>query len=158
MKASFLFLFISLSLYSSNKIVTRAISGQGEKVEKSRITEITLERKGCFGTCPIYKVTLRSDNTFTYIGERNVTHIGESKGWVYFDRIAKWIESQGFFNMKDKYAEGWADAEIVVTTAVRDGQRKTVTTYNSGEPPVELWAINAVIDGEISRGMQLIRK
>jgi Domain of unknown function (DUF6438) len=158
LKPSFLFLVISISLYSYDNTVTRAISGQGKKVEKSRITEITLERKGCYGTCPIYKVTLRSDNTFTYIGIKNVTQIGESTGWVYFDRIAKWMESQGFFNMNDKYAEGWADSEVVVTTAVRDGQRKTVTTYNSGEPPLELWAINAVIDGEISRGMQRIRK
>jgi Domain of unknown function (DUF6438) len=158
MKALFLFMVISLSLYPHDRYGSRAISGQGEKAEKSRITEITLERNGCFGTCPIYKVTLRSDNTFTYLGERNVTHVGERTGWVHFDRIAKWIETQGFFNMKDKYAVGWADSEVVVTTAVRDGQRKTVKTHNSAEPPDELWAINAVIDGEISRGMQHIRK
>lgn len=158
MKASSLFLVISLSLSLCDKTISRAISGQSEKVEKIRITEITLDRQGCLGSCPIYKVTLRNDNIFTYIGKKNVTHIGESAGWIYFDRIAKWIETQGFFNMKDKYAEEVSDAEVVVTTAVRDGQRKTVTTHDSSKPPVELWAINSVIDGEISKRMQGIRR
>ena len=37
---------------------------------------ITLERTACFGTCPIYKLTVYGDGRVEYEGERFVTVTG----------------------------------------------------------------------------------
>ena len=117
--------------------------------DAARISEITLERKGCYGGCPIYKVVFSRDNTATFTGIRYVDRIGAYKSGIDFTRIAQGVNSQGFFDLRDEYAVGTFDAGVVVTTAVRQGIRKTVTTYDSAAPPLELWGINAAIDGVV---------
>ncbi len=120
----------------------------------SRISEIKLKRLGCYGSCPVYEVTLRNDGTATFIGYANVSRIGTYHASEYqfnFDKLADWIEHAGFFELENEYARGWVDAEVVSTSVVNDSIRKTVMTYNSGEPPTELWAIDAVIDGVVAR-------
>ncbi len=44
------------------------------------ITELTLERGPCLGTCPIYRITLRSDGTGTYVGWNHAERIGVYSG------------------------------------------------------------------------------
>ena len=39
------------------------------------LTEISLERTPCFGSCPVDKVVLRPDGTATYIGRRFVERV-----------------------------------------------------------------------------------
>jgi hypothetical protein len=120
-----------------------------KRQDSSQITEITMERKGCNGGCPVYKVTFSPDGKATYVGIRNVEHLGEYQGGVYFPKLAAWIESQNFFSLMDKYSEGNLDSEVVITTVVKRGIRKTVTTFNSGAAPLTLWGINTAIDGAI---------
>lgn len=115
-----------------------------------QITEITLERTACFGTCPIYKITLRRDGTATYVGRRFVDRIGTYKGNVYgFERLAQFVEAQGFFKMNNEYTVAVTDLPSAITSAVRQGQRKTVTDYGDKEP-LELWAIEHAIDGIVA--------
>ena len=118
------------------------------------ISEITLKRHGCYGGCPVYEVTLRSDGTASYTGHRFVDRIGTYRAKYQFqfnfDQIASWMERKGFFELADEYEIGLVDAEVVTTSAVRDSIRKSVTTYNSLEP-AKLWEINTVIDGVASR-------
>lgn len=117
------------------------------------ISEITLSHKGCYGPCPVYDVTLRSDGTATFLGHRNVDRLGSYHARDHqfdFDRLVEWLESQEFFDLDERYADTKMDAEVVTTTAVRDSKRKVVTTWNSSEPPTKLWAINAVLGDVIS--------
>jgi hypothetical protein len=39
-------------------------------------TNVTFERTPCFGTCPVYKVSVSGDGTVTFVGERNVDSVG----------------------------------------------------------------------------------
>jgi len=65
------------------------------------ITEISLERKGCFGPCRVYKVTLRGDGSATYICKENVERIGTFTNHQFwpvtyqFKRLADAIAGQG---------------------------------------------------------------
>src|SRR5262249_51931069 len=71
------------------------------------ITEITLERTPCFGTCPVDRVTLRADGSASYTGTRYVDRLGEYKGTIgreEFDRLAAFLVSQKFFTLSDRYA------------------------------------------------------
>jgi hypothetical protein len=115
---------------------------------RTRISEIVLERSGCFGICPIYRITLRKDRTASYVGKRHVEKVGNYYGEAWqFDRLAHWIEMEHFSSFESEYEKGISDADVVRTSIVLDGRRKTVTTYASGGGPIELWAINAAIDG-----------
>jgi hypothetical protein len=116
-----------------------------------QITEITVERKGCFGGCPVYSITLRRDGSATYIGKRFVERIGtfasKNRYPIDFAPLAKVIDYEGFFGLGEKYNVGSVDAEVVTTTVIRNNQSKAVTTFNSGKGPVELWIIDTLLDG-----------
>jgi hypothetical protein len=114
---------------------------------RDQITEVTLERTACFGTCPIYKVTLRSDGTILYEGQRFVQMMGTYRGTAYgFDRLAKFILKENYFDLKDDYSANVTDMPSAITSVVRDGKRKMINDYG-GFGPVELWAIETAIDG-----------
>jgi hypothetical protein len=121
---------------------------------KDQITEITLERTGCFGTCPIYKVTLRRDGTISYNGKQYVQLKGAYEGRAYgFDRMAQLILASGYFKLKDNYTANATDLPSAVTSVVANGKRKTIENYGDFGP-VELWGIEMAIDG-ILRGATL---
>jgi hypothetical protein len=46
-----------------------------------------------------------------------------------------------------QYGGGTVDAEVVVTTAVRKGQSKMVTTHDSSKDPNDLWLVDTLIGG-----------
>lgn len=127
---------------------------QDKQPSPELITEITLERMGCFhGTCPVYQVSLRKDGTATYTGKKYVERIGQYRGKIYthqFERLARWLELQGYFKLQKNYAEGMSDAEESITSVVRGDIRKTVYTRNTEDHPIELWGINAAIDDVVA--------
>lgn len=126
-------------------IVTAAQTQSSQ--DNDQITEVTLERTTCFGTCPAYKVTLLSDGTIIYEGRRFVEKMGTYKGEAYgFDRLAQLILAQKYFDMKDDYFRPITDMPSAITSVVRAGKRKTITDY-AGSGPVELWGIEMAIDG-----------
>ena len=136
-------------VHLARRLALNSPSTVGE-YEKSTVSEITLERHGCFGSCPVYKIVLRADGTASYVGTANVARLGTYQGEIYFWRLAKWVETQGFFELQNEYATNWVDSEQATTSVVRDGERKTVWMGNTNEPPDALWGINAAIDGEAS--------
>ena len=124
-----------------------ACSAQTSSQDKDRITEVTLERTSCFGTCPDYKVTLRRDGTIIDEGRRFVQMMGTYKGEAYgFDRLAQLILAQKYFDMKDDYSRPITDMPSAITSVVRAGKRKTIVDY-AETGPIELWSIEMAIDG-----------
>jgi len=97
------------------------------------ITEIYLARSGhCGGPCPIYSVTLRKDGTAIYTGYENVTRLGTHHGKIhgyYFFRLARLLDSEGFFQMKNAYPDEedkvrvyshWTEVSVGATRASRN--------------------------------------
>lgn len=118
------------------------------------ISEITLERERCYGSCPVYKVILRRDGSATYIGKENVSRIGEYRSQVYpyqplgaeFIRLARLVASQGYLKMNDHYTALTTDSDTVITSIVHNGKRKTIVNYDN-QAPIELYGIERAIDG-----------
>lgn len=137
-------------LAASILILACALVGASQTLssqDQDQITEVTLERTACFGTCPIYKVTVRRDGTISYEGKRFVQLEGSYKGTTYgFDRLAQLISSQGYFNFKDDYSINATDLPTAITSVVSGGKRKTIRNYGDAGP-VELWGIEMAIDG-----------
>jgi len=117
------------------------------------ISEISLERKGCFGSCPIYKVTLKRDGSVVYVGKDFVKRRGTFRGKLhgyYFNQLAELMYRQGFFNLKERYSAPVTDQDTVITSVVRDGKLTSVQNYG-GEAPVELWGIESAIDAVVEQ-------
>lgn len=119
-----------------------------------RVTEIVLERHGS-PLGPAYTITFKKGATTRlplgkawYVGKRHVSKMGTYSGDVWdFDRLAAWIEMQHFSDFDDEYNKGVYEGEIVTTSITIGRVRKTVTNYAAGAGPIELWVINAAIDG-----------
>ena len=116
---------------------------------KPGISEIHLERTACYGTCPVYKVILRNNGSLEYEGIQNVKRIGKYRGKINlwgFDKLVQLIEKSNFMDMQDRYSIDMTDMPTVYTTVVyADGKKKRIMNYgNAG--PVELWAIEQLID------------
>jgi Domain of unknown function (DUF6438) len=113
---------------------------------------ITLNRTGCFGTCPVYRVTLNVDGAAEYKGTKHVPRIGTFVGRVRFydfAQLALLAERAGFMSLRERYAGDWTDDETTsLTIRARTGQEKTVEDYGSFGPP-ELWALQRAIDGVV---------
>jgi hypothetical protein len=113
---------------------------------------IMLGRSGCFGTCPVYRVTLNVDGTAVYEGVAHVDRIGTFVGRVpFYDfaQLALLAERAGFMTLQERYAGSWTDAETTrITIRARSGKEKTVDDYGAFGPP-ELWALQRAIDGVV---------
>jgi hypothetical protein len=113
------------------------------------ISEIGIERAGCFGPCPVYVCIIRSNGTVRFHGGGHVDKIGE---WVTtidpykFNRLADFIAESGYAQLQDTFPFSVTDADTVYTTFVMKGRRKVFMNYASSGPP-KLWALQQLIDG-----------
>ncbi len=113
---------------------------------------ITISRRGCFGTCPIYVASLRSDGAATFNGGRNAPRTGTYVGKAYFGdfaRLALFVEQSGFMQLQSRYTAPGTDQEtVVVSITMRDGTTKEVSNYGRFGPP-NLWILERAIDAVI---------
>jgi len=114
--------------------------------QKSGDDSITLERTACFGTCPMYKVTVTSDGAVTFNGERFTKTTGIAKGKISredFRQLVSEFEKINYFSLPDSYTPGTPVCPQRVTdmpsanTSIRlKGKTKSVAHYygcgNSG--------------------------
>jgi hypothetical protein len=117
----------------------------------NRITEVTVKHTGCYGPCPVYKISFKSNGEALYVGEEYVDKIGTFKGRIYegsFLYLSRFIENEGFFAMKDWYPENCivTDLEHTIVSVIRDGKRKSVDSMG-GVGPIERWGIEEAIEG-----------
>lgn len=108
---------------------------------RSQATLITLERKPCFGTCPVYVVTVTGDGVVVFDGRAHVDSIRRVTSRIDTDHVAGLIrlfdESQ-FFTLDDRYLYGEqncrqyaADAPIVITS-ITTGNRAKKVEHDAG--------------------------
>ena len=111
---------------------------------------IELERTGCLGTCPAYKVTLRKGGSSTYEGvafaERQGAWLGDIDIWAY-GRLCYLIDELRFRELSPSYEASWTDAETVRLTVVPSGRATplTVSEYG-GIGPARLWALQLAVE------------
>lgn len=101
---------------------------------------IVLSEGACFGTCPIYDMTLRPNGTFSLYGERFVKETGPQEGSIGVDA---WTEATAALEAADFWSVGavqtpetlsncQTDAPTArVTWRTEDGREKTLI-YDAG--------------------------
>jgi hypothetical protein len=112
---------------------------------------VTLERGPCFGTCPVFKVTVYTDGTVVYEGERFVATEGEQKTTIEPEVVAQLVagfEAAGYFDWEDEYTEMTVtDLPTITTSVTREGETKRITRYaGDRNAPVALPYLETWID------------
>lgn len=98
---------------------------------------VTLERTPCFGTCPVYRVTIMRSGEVRFHGKQHVAHTGLATVTIPTPRVDSLLlelEAGGYFGFADAYvmdspACGMyaTDSPTVITSVrVRDGETKTI--------------------------------
>jgi hypothetical protein len=92
---------------------------------------ITLERTGCYGKCPSYRVTVSTDG-IVFDGGGFVVASGKHKAKVAADEVrnfAKKFVAADFYSMDAKYRAGVTDNPTFMLSIEIDGHKKEVVDY-----------------------------
>lgn len=110
--------------------------------------EITLERTACFGTCPIYTVSIFGNGTVTYQGERFVKTLGVQTYDIPVsdvEELVALIYLKNYFSLNERYEVGATDLPTVITSVRVGSETKSVENYGDAGP-AQLHEIEKKVD------------
>jgi len=124
--------------------------------DKLKSAIISLERSGCLGPCPVYKITIYGSGKVVYKGEKFVKVVGERTITVDREKIEKLLadfEKSGYFSLEDKYEGGPTDATSAITSITLSNKKKTINDYHaSPNSPAILRDLENQIDAVVNSG------
>ena len=94
--------------------------------------QITLERSPCFGTCPVYVLTVSADGSVEYKGDSFVLAEGRQTATVSAEEVAALytaVRSADFFALEEGYAIEATDIPTATTTVTAEGRTMTISRY-----------------------------
>jgi hypothetical protein len=98
---------------------------------------ITLERTACFGTCPVYTVTVRDDGSVSYDG-RSFVRVPGKYAWQIDPAMVRALADEmtraGFFDLKKEYTAMITDMPTTYTTLSIGARTKRVKDYFDAPP------------------------
>ena len=110
--------------------------------------EITLERTGCYGTCPVYSVTIHSDGTVIYEGKHFVRILGIQTYTIPEESVTELVGmfyEINYFSLHDRYDVSVTDLPTVITSITIGNETKRVSNYANAGPP-RLYELESKID------------
>jgi len=112
---------------------------------------VSLERGMCFGTCPVYTVTLFENGSVFFHGERFVKETGNLTDTVNgsgFADILQACNESGFFQMNDEYVNlDMTDMPSAIITVQNGSGIKRVEHYHGDtKAPANLTVLEDLID------------
>jgi hypothetical protein len=125
------------------------------RVERSGLTAddyIRLERTPCFGSCPVYSLTIKGNGETEFTGKMYVKVTGTLHSHVDLDSVYELFDeadAMHFFDLNDRYESKKINDTIteMVTdlpgrriTVQRGGKMKTVYDYYGGPPQLRQFA------------------
>lgn len=104
-------------------------------------TLITFERTPCFGTCPVYKVSVNGSGGVRFEGTRNVDSVGVFSGRIDAAAVAalsRAFDDAQYFALDSKYTYGESNCRDYGTdasrilTSLRAGERAKSVEHDLG--------------------------
>lgn len=116
------------------------------------VTEIALQRTGCYGACPAYQVTVRVDGVVEYWGgdfaPRQGRHSGQAGTSLSY--LATLARELGLYEMKSYYSRPVSDNPTTFVSIVRNGKRTLIMDYGAAGP-LRLIAFQEMVDRVLER-------
>ena len=133
---------------------TLDVDNTASNIEESEVM-ITLERTVCFGTCPIYRVTIYGDGRVEYEGTDYVEVKGTQSSNIGADGVSQLVEAfveAGYFEWNDAYNNrNVTDMPTVITSITLEGQTKRIERYEGdASAPLELVKLENLIDTSVN--------
>ncbi len=113
----------------------------------STIRTVRLERRGCYGPCPRYTLTVSATGLASYSGDSESPRKGKFQGKVWFEPLGQWIETQPGLLDRSESENRLVDLETVSLTFTRASGPAIVKTFNVPTDRHDLWAAAMVVDG-----------
>ena len=104
----------------------------------STFRKITLRRTPCYGSCPVYELTILGTGEVTYLGEAHVAKAGAHSWRISgrrLERLAEAFERARYSPLEDRYtSREFTDAPGCLTSVeYEDGSSKSIVHYH-GDP------------------------
>ena len=97
---------------------------------------VSLERTACYGTCPIYTVTVLGDGTVLWEGRRFVKVTGKAKAKLSEAKLTALedaFKEADFFSLADTYVQYDMTDQPSAITQFDDGKRKKSIRHYHGD-------------------------
>jgi hypothetical protein len=112
---------------------------------------IRINRTPCYGTCPVYRMTVKADGNVKFFGQDHTEIKGETEGEISQEKIKQLIEEfkkANFFALQDKYTteDCATDMPSANTTIFINGQVKKIEHNVGCKAPPELGVLENKID------------
>ena len=130
---------------------------QGPGLSAAENPVVTLERTPCFGTCPVYRVSISRSGAVRFAGKHHVTRQGEATAQIpaaRVDSLLAELEAGGYFGFADAYVmdspacgQYATDSPTVITSVAAAGRSKTIRhDYGCFAAPAQLVTLERLID------------
>ena len=129
--------------------------GQTSPYAPYNITQLEFERTACERNCRAYKVTVRADGRFEYVGVNAVSKLGVHSGQVSVGQlrnILAYVDEIDFFDFPESSDAVIADLDtnpVSVVGVWRDGRVKRVVNPANGGS-ARLWALGQLVDALVA--------
>jgi hypothetical protein len=97
---------------------------------------VTMKRSGCYGTCPIYSLTIFGNGTVVYEGHRYVAIARIQTSTISKQEVRELVDhfyNIGYFSMENEYTGNVGDIPTA-TTSIRVGERFKLVADTHGAP------------------------
>src|SRR5690242_3144405 len=104
-----------------------------------RMPVITLERTACFGSCPVYRLTIFDDGKVLFDGKEFVKRPGIDTSQIKqsdLEELIRQFEKIDYLNLDENYTDDpkncpqqWTDAPSAITSFEWKGKKKTIRHY-----------------------------
>jgi hypothetical protein len=108
---------------------------------------IRLERTACYGTCPVYSVTIDGKGAVSFQGKAFVRAQGRQTDRIPLSSVAAIVATAkriGFFELRNSYRAMITDLPTTFVTITMDGRTKRIEDYHGA--PKELTQLESEID------------
>ena len=117
----------------------------------------TLERRGCFGTCPFYRLAVFGDGRVEFDGRGFVKASGHQVGQLTageLDELRRAFEAAHYFSLHDRYMVGGGGDLGSMVTSYCEGDRckQVMHCYGDNEAPPTLTKLEDRIDEIVHSG------
>jgi hypothetical protein len=152
---------LSLASCARNEAASKPAEGSSQSVTSA--PAITLERTPCFGSCPVYRISVSPSGEVQYEGKAHVRKLGVATGKIpreRLDALLSELERGGYFTFAERYTSPEpscgryaTDSPSVITSVTLRGRTKRIThDYGCGGAPGSLVVLEQRIDEALHSG------
>lgn len=131
-------------------------SAAGDPLFPSDVRQVEIDHGGCFGTCPIYRVSIANTGLFEYEGKKFVVHVGSLAGNVGLSEtigLFSWLQDHAGVYAPHPEMAMIADAEVTTYRfLLKNGAR--VEFRVNDDKDRDLWVFTRLVDGVVGLALR----